>query len=75
MTHSEPSLNAWHHVVATIRQDTPETGEKQLYVDGNLVKTRSYSFRGSTTEKMKLGETDALLDEVRFYERVLTSQR
>ena len=74
LTKAEPTLNQWHHIVGTIQQDTSTSGEKKLFIDGSLSVTKSYSVRGTSTSSVNLGKADALLDELRIYERVLSDQ-
>ena len=74
LTKAEPTLNQWHHIVGTIQQDTSTSGEKKLYIDGSLSVTKTYSVRGTSTSSVNLGKADALLDELRIYERVLSDQ-
>ena len=69
-TYFEPVAPSWGQFSRVL----PLVGRKKLYIDGSLSVTKTYSVRGTSTSPVNLGKADALLDELRIYERVLSDQ-
>jgi hypothetical protein len=59
----------WHHVVLTVDNGTNATS----YWDGNLNKAWAVSYTPATATALLFGEFVGLIDEVKFYDGVLTS--
>ena len=76
-----PSVGVWHHLAATM---SGLTGEQRTYLDGNLVTTFTkqpgpVNNQARSLYFGRLGDWpgkyyDGLLDEVRFYNRVLSGE-
>ncbi|MDT0345873.1 LamG-like jellyroll fold domain-containing protein [Streptomyces litchfieldiae] len=74
-------LGTWSHVVGVHDMD----GQRlQLYINGELVGSQPYTYRWNATGPVMLGASDSpdgirnhmkgLLDDVRFYDRVITAE-
>jgi hypothetical protein len=84
--YAEPSKNTWHHIVITYSSADGNSGTKQIYLDGELVQTCSFSSKNTApeTNNLLLGAFEAgtnggieyfkgILDEIFIYDKVLSS--
>ena len=63
--------DGWHHVVLTVDNGTTATS----YWDGNLNKAWAVSYTAADASALLFGEFVGLIDEVKFYDGVLTSEQ
>lgn len=76
---TEPSRNAWHHIVGTIDQTGTTTGTKKFYIDGVLQDTCTYASKAASGgTQLYIGSaiganyTIGSIDDIRMFTRVLT---
>jgi hypothetical protein len=80
----EPAVNNWHHIVVTYSSANGLSGNKEIFIDGNLVKSCSFTEKAAPNARLTVGSmvVDAqgtrsyfqgMLDEIRIYNRKLSS--
>jgi len=73
-----PMSNGWHHIVGIIKSNGETTGQKELYLDGLLLKNCSYTHKAySNNNPLKISTSggssyyDGTIDEVMIFKRAL----
>lgn len=85
LTITRPSTNAWHSVIAVLSSTGAQTGTKQLYIDGILKTSCSYTIKGAAnSQNLFIGQEgdtspgeyfQGTIDNLKIYKYALTADQ